>query len=187
METEALLRCSHESGADPDHEQDESNTSIRLLFASYIPTGNFLSKFSFLFFPVLHFPLISLSLIYFLLLLPWLIIRLSGLFQSEIFWNYGFYSKPGGLPGRVTTPGARRGTAHIQKRDEHTSMLRVGFKLTIPVFERARKFPALDCATTVTYGPWFDHPNTHPPFSMFEKSSSARRAVTVTDDCMKGV
>jgi hypothetical protein len=42
-----------------------------------------------------------------------------------------------------------RKTTQTQKTRGQTSMPRVGFELTIPMFERAKTFRALDCATTV--------------------------------------
>jgi hypothetical protein len=43
-------------------------------------------------------------------------------------------------------------TAQRQKKPTQTSMPQVGFKPTIPVFERTKAVHALDCANTVIGG-----------------------------------
>jgi hypothetical protein len=57
-----------------------------------------------------------------------------------------------GLLGRVISPSQGRylhRTTQTQKKRGQTSMPRVGFETTIPVFERAKTFHALDRATYV--------------------------------------
>jgi hypothetical protein len=50
-----------------------------------------------------------------------------------------------GLLGRGISPSQDRYLTQTQNKHKQTSMPRVGFETTIPVFERAKKFHVLDC------------------------------------------
>jgi hypothetical protein len=53
-----------------------------------------------------------------------------------------------GLLGRVIRPSQSRYLTQTQNKHKQTSMPQVGFEPTIPAFERAKTFHALDCAAT---------------------------------------
>jgi hypothetical protein len=92
------------------------------------------------------------------LLLLLLILRLCLLgplayFPSELIWNYGTYKQSVGLLGWGISPVAKSPSTHrttqTQNKLRQTSMPWVGFEPTIPVFERAAAFHALNRAATV--------------------------------------
>jgi FAD synthase len=54
-----------------------------------------------------------------------------------------------GLPRRVINPSQSRYLTQTQNKHRNTSMPRVGFKPTIPAFERVKTVHVLDRAATV--------------------------------------
>jgi hypothetical protein len=68
------------------------------------------------------------------------------LFQFLDLYHSRWDSLDGGSASRKA-PAHR--TTQTQNKCKQTSMLQVGFKPTIPTFERAKTVHALDCATTV--------------------------------------
>jgi hypothetical protein len=92
---------------------------------------------------------VSEQLFLLLLLLLWLYNPLLGLgsfFSFLILYTVGRTPWTGDQP--VARPLPTRRTTQTQKRKQ-TSMPRVGFELTIPLFERAKTVHALDRAATV--------------------------------------
>lgn len=85
-------------------------------------------------------------------LLPWHI-GPSGLLPSELICNYGSYWQLVELLGREIRPSPRSLPTHrttpTQKKLWRKYMPGVGFELTIPLFERAKKFLATDRAAAV--------------------------------------
>jgi hypothetical protein len=73
-------------------------------------------------------------------------------FPSKLIWNYRSYKQFVGLFGRVTSPSQGHylhRTTQTQKKRGQTSIPRVGFEPTIPVFGQAKAFHNLDRAATV--------------------------------------
>jgi hypothetical protein len=78
--------------------------------------------------------------------------RPCALFLSELSGTMDLYRQLVGLLGRVISPVARPLPMQENTNTEEsgqTSMPRVGFEPTIPVFERAKTFDALERAATV--------------------------------------
>jgi hypothetical protein len=68
------------------------------------------------------------------------------------FFRFLIYAQSVGLLGRGISPSQSRYLhieQHKQNKRTHTSMPRVGFEPTIPVFERAKTVHALDREATV--------------------------------------
>jgi hypothetical protein len=85
----------------------------------------------------------TLKLLLLLLLLPFVLGPLA-CFPSELIWNYGSYKQSAGLFRRVISPATRPLPTqdNTNRKKTRTSMPRVGFEPTIPVFEREKAFRA---------------------------------------------
>jgi hypothetical protein len=79
-------------------------------------------------------------------------IRLSGLFPVRINLEQCIWETFARTPWTGDWPCRKAATYTGQQKRGQTSMPRMGFELTIPAFERAKKFHALDHATTVIGG-----------------------------------
>jgi hypothetical protein len=76
----------------------------------------------------------------------------TGLVDLGRFLSFFIYTQSVGLLGRGISPSqGRRLHTEQHKRNKRiqTSMTRMGFEPTIPVFERAKIVPTLDCASTL--------------------------------------
>jgi hypothetical protein len=78
-------------------------------------------------------------------------LELSRLFSFLILHTFGRAPWTGDQP--VARPLPTHRTTQTQNKSTQTSMSRVRFEPTIPVFERAKTVHALYCAVTV-FGPW---------------------------------
>jgi hypothetical protein len=93
----------------------------------------------------------SIYRILLLLLLVFLLLPLEHRASVKRFVSLQFFNlrQSVGLLGRVINSSQARYLTQTQNKHRQTSKLWVGFEPTIPVFERAKTFHALDCAATV--------------------------------------
>jgi hypothetical protein len=73
---------------------------------------------------------------------------------SESIWKYGYYRQSVEILGLVISSSQGRylhRTIQTQDKRGETSMPRMGFDSSIPVFERAKTFHALNLVATVVY------------------------------------
>jgi hypothetical protein len=77
-------------------------------------------------------------------------IRSSGLFPSELFWNYGSYRQSVGFLRWVNSLVARQLQDNTNTEETPTDIhASNGFEHMIPAFERTKIFHVLDCVATV--------------------------------------